>query len=193
MIKLSDISLRDYKTVRSIHSYLPNKMLLPRRATLVLRLLEMQDEGVDINHILRARLVRILKLALEYVPHYKNLRLDVKTNDINENNAIEVLKKFPFLQKSTIMKNPRSFVPSFFIKAKMDSMTKIRNVSVPKLFIHSLEDEIVHLALGKKLYEAASVPKDFLGIQGDHNEGFMASWETYRNGIQHFLKKYNLI
>jgi len=85
------------------------------------------------------------------------------------------------------------FIPSFLIRSKMDSIKKIKNISTPVLFIHSVEDETVPIVLGKKLYEAASEPKEFIEITGGHNDGHIHAGDKIRNGIQTFLNKHNFL
>jgi len=63
------------------------------------------------------------------------------------------------------------FVPSFFLSLKFDSLNKVKALKIPKLFIHSPEDEVVPYWVGQKLFEAASEPKVFLKIHGGHNDG----------------------
>jgi uncharacterized protein len=63
------------------------------------------------------------------------------------------------------------FVPPFFLTLKFDSIEKVRTLSVPKLFIHSPDDEVVPYWVGQKLFEAAAQPKEFLKINGGHNDG----------------------
>lgn len=79
------------------------------------------------------------------------------------------------------------FVPSFLIQTKLDSLTKIRNLKIPKLFIHSKDDEIVPLALGRRLFEAAPAPKEFLEIAGSHNEGYFDSQGKIAEAMIRFL------
>jgi len=85
------------------------------------------------------------------------------------------------------------FIPSLFVYLKMDNASKITNVSAPKLFFHSRTDEVVPFSLGKKLYEMAPSPKEFLEVQGTHNDGHMVSRPIYKEGTKSFLKKYNLL
>ncbi|MDH3691554.1 MAG: alpha/beta hydrolase [Gammaproteobacteria bacterium] len=68
-----------------------------------------------------------------------------------------------------------------------DSLTRIGNINVPLLVIHSQDDEIVPFSLGRRLFEAARDPKDILQIQGDHNTGFLMSGQTYIQGLRRFL------
>ena len=39
----------------------------------------------------------------------------------------------------------------------------------------------------QRLYDLAQEPKRFLEIRGDHNEGFMVSWDKYKKGVGEFL------
>ena len=85
------------------------------------------------------------------------------------------------------------FVPSFFISIKMDSMPKIKNLAVPKLFMHSEEDETVPIALGLKLYKAAPGPKTFIKLKGAHDEAFMMDKKLFTESITRFLKENHFI
>jgi fermentation-respiration switch protein FrsA (DUF1100 family) len=79
-------------------------------------------------------------------------------------------------------------VPTFLLKIRLDSMSKIKNIQVPKLIIHSRDDETVPFALGRKLYDNAARPKEFLEILGLHNEGHIFSRQVYIVGIERFIR-----
>jgi len=85
------------------------------------------------------------------------------------------------------------FVPPFLLSIKMDSINKIGAIRIPKLFIHSPDDEVVPYELGRRLFKAASHPKEFLDISGTHNEGYFLSRDEFLDGIKQFLTRYNLI
>lgn len=85
------------------------------------------------------------------------------------------------------------FVPSFMVGLKMDSASKAGAIKVPKLFLHSKTDEIVPYELGRKLFEAAAEPKEFLEMGGGHNDGFFASADIFVSGIKNFLTKHRLL
>ena len=85
------------------------------------------------------------------------------------------------------------FIPTFLLATKMDSASKVKNFNIPKLFIHSINDEIIPYALGKKLFEAASPPKEFLEITGGHNTNHIDSEKLFVGGIEKFLTKLNLL
>jgi len=85
------------------------------------------------------------------------------------------------------------FIPSFLIKTKMDSIRKFKDIDIPTLFIHSVEDQTVPIALGKKLYDAARGPKEFIEITGGHNDGHVHDYDKVNDGIKSYLSKMNLI
>ena len=73
---------------------------------------------------------------------------------------------------------------------KYPSDERIASINVPKLFIHSMDDDIVPYKFGQKLFELSTPPKEFLKISGLHNNGFLMSGDIYINGINKFLDNY---
>jgi fermentation-respiration switch protein FrsA (DUF1100 family) len=74
-----------------------------------------------------------------------------------------------------------------FIKNKFLSIDKVNSILIPKLFIHSSEDEIFDISEGWTLYEKALPPKMFLEIKGRHDPAPMESKEVFCNGLSSFL------
>ncbi len=74
-------------------------------------------------------------------------------------------------------------------RLKFDNAEKITRVDEPLLVVHSPDDTIIPFEHGKKLYELASDPKQFLEIRGDHNEGFWQSGAAYTEGLDAFLRE----
>ena len=70
---------------------------------------------------------------------------------------------------------------------QFDNESRVAEIDAPKLFIHSREDRVVPFKLGRRVYEAASEPKQFLEIEGGHNDGFLVSAEEYLRTIDDFL------
>ena len=69
-----------------------------------------------------------------------------------------------------------------------DSVARLANIRMPKLVVHSRDDEIVPFGQGWRLFEAAPQPKLFLQISGDHNRGFLQTGGRYVAGLHNFLK-----
>ncbi len=78
-------------------------------------------------------------------------------------------------------------------KYRYASVEKVGSISCPKLFIHSPDDDIVPFDEGKRLYNKASQPKEFLRIRGGHNDGLILSGRIYSEGLMKFLEKYSII
>ena len=65
----------------------------------------------------------------------------------------------------------------------------IQEVNCPVLVIHSPKDEIAPYRLGRELYAAANEPKEFLEIDGTHNDGFMITGEKYTTELEAFINR----
>ncbi len=93
--------------------------------------------------------------------------------------ALEMGKKlFPFLPLK------------WLISIKFDALSKIKNITVPKLIIHSKDDKIIPFRHGKRLFEAAPEPKEFYPMRGGHNEALFLAKEDFVNKIDLFLQKH---
>ncbi|MEW6110383.1 MAG: alpha/beta hydrolase [Nitrospirota bacterium] len=76
---------------------------------------------------------------------------------------------------------------SHYHYSTIDRIDKIR---IPKLLIHSPDDEIIPFEHGSALFEKAEEPKEFLRIRGGHNDGFLISGKTYVEGLDLFINKH---
>lgn len=81
------------------------------------------------------------------------------------------------------------YVPEFILPNIFNSLGKIKNIKVPKLFLHSADDEVIPIKLGKKLYQAALEPKYFAELSGGHNSIYFDSKDKYLLSIIVFLDK----
>ena len=69
-----------------------------------------------------------------------------------------------------------------------NNLENIQKIKCPVLFIHSKKDEIIPFSHGERLFAAANQPKQFLEINGSHNDGFLVSQGKYLAGIMGFLE-----
>lgn len=95
-----------------------------------------------------------------------------------------------FTSVKDMAKRVLPFVPSFFYKTEYNSLKKIRDVRAPLLVVHSDDDEIVPFHHGERLYNAAREPKEFVRLQGGHNDAFLLSREQYLSGIDSFITRH---
>jgi len=93
-----------------------------------------------------------------------------------------------FSSGKDIGKELYSFIPKFMFPNVFNSLEKINKASIPKLFIHSKNDEIVPYDLGRKLYEASGEPKLFIEVTGGHNTSFIDSKKDYLDSITEFIR-----
>lgn len=80
-----------------------------------------------------------------------------------------------------------------YLRYSFASIDKINNITSPLLVIHSKEDEMIPYEFGNKLFQQAITAKEFLEIQGSHNDGFIKSMPSYKNSLMQFLEKYQLL
>jgi len=78
------------------------------------------------------------------------------------------------------------FLPEFILSDWFNSAAKVPKITIPKLFIHSKNDEIVPYKLAQKLYSAAAEPKKSVEIIGSHNTGFMDSRGRFISSLKEF-------
>lgn len=65
-------------------------------------------------------------------------------------------ERYPLFPIRLLMRNP------------FESIRKIEGVTAPKLFLHSRGDEIVPMAEGRRLFDAAPPPKKWVEVTGGH-------------------------
>lgn len=150
-----------------------------------------------------AGLYRDAQAAYKYLLSRKNVNKEtvvIYGKSIGANVAIDLASKVKaavlisesgFSSAYDMGKKLFPYLPiKWIITVKYDALTKIKNISIPKLIIHSQDDEIVPFELGNKLFEAASQPKEFYQMQGGHNEAPFIAKEEYSAKINNFLSKY---
>ena len=77
------------------------------------------------------------------------------------------------------------------IRYSFNSLQRIKDINAQLLMLHSPDDDIVPFYLGKKLYQAANQPKQFVKLKGDHNNGFMLSQPEYQQALDKFINSKN--
>lgn len=115
----------------------------------------------------------------------------VATEMAIRNNAGVLIVESGFISVPALATRYFPFFPVRYIsRFNYSTIDKVDKIGIPKLFIHSRDDDIIPYHHGKALYEKAAHPKDFLEIQGDHNEGFLLSGNHYIEGLDNFISKY---
>lgn len=84
-------------------------------------------------------------------------------------------ERYPYLPVETLM------------KARYASIDKIGKVAIPKLFLHSPEDEAIPFADGQRLFAAAAEPKYFQSVKGGHSDAYRIDKAVYFDAIRNLL------
>lgn len=83
------------------------------------------------------------------------------------------------------------FLPvKWLARFRYNSAENMAKIHAPVLIIHSPDDDLIPYDHGRKLFDLAGEPKEFLEISGGHNDGFLVSDIPYRQGIDAFVSKY---
>jgi hypothetical protein len=76
----------------------------------------------------------------------------------------------------------------YLLANQFDSLTRIRDVHIPVLMIHSIEDEVVPINSSRRLCALAHDPKELVEIHGTHAGPSDKSLDMYYDKIDHFVR-----
>ena len=80
-----------------------------------------------------------------------------------------------------------------FLRTKYDTLAKIKEVQAPVMVLHGDLDDIVPFDQGKRIFAAASEPKEFYTIPGSrHNDTYIVGGEAYFTALKNFIEKAEL-
>ena len=111
--------------------------------------------------------------------------------------ACELASKVPvggLIVQSTFTKAPdmasrvMPFFPArYFMRTKFDNIAKVAEITCPKLFIHSRDDEMIPFKMGERLFDAAAEPKEHAWFdRAGHND----LWDMYERDYTAALKRF---
>ena len=67
------------------------------------------------------------------------------------------------------------------------TISRVGSITCPKLIMHSPDDDMIPVAHGRALFEAAALPKAWLDLRGGHNAGPGGQGPEYAAGLRAFL------
>jgi fermentation-respiration switch protein FrsA (DUF1100 family) len=74
-------------------------------------------------------------------------------------------------------------------RIRYDTLARLAQIACPLLVIHSRNDDIIPFVHGQRLFDAARPPKQFLEIEGGHNDGFVFAREHWIKQLDAFLRQ----
>jgi len=84
-------------------------------------------------------------------------------------------------------------LPFWMMSIKFDNISKVERLTIPKLFMHSVQDEVISREIGEHLFQASANPKEFLLTSGGHNDGQFMRILNMQVQFKKFLTKYGFI
>lgn len=94
-----------------------------------------------------------------------------------------------FSSHKDIGKETAGFFGKWLIKEQYSALESIQNFHKPVLVIHSSEDDVIPIALGRKIYDHANEPKEFYEIDGCHICGPSLYSKEIAEKIKRMLKE----
>jgi hypothetical protein len=93
-----------------------------------------------------------------------------------------------FTNSSDMAKMLAPFLFDWRPRVPYDNLGKIDQVRVPVLIVHGSDDEIIPVAMGRRLFAAANSPKDLYIIPGaHHNDTYVVGGRTYFERLRAFI------
>jgi uncharacterized protein len=78
----------------------------------------------------------------------------------------------------------------WFCRFSYDNESNVTNVQCPVMVAHSRSDETCPFEQGYRVYEAALEPKEFVEIEGGHNDGGLDSNPLYQVKLVDFIQEH---
>lgn len=82
------------------------------------------------------------------------------------------------------------FLPvQLLARIRYETLVRLPLIACPVMVIHSRNDDVIPFKHGERLFEAARPPKQFLEIEGGHNDGFVFSRKDWVGRLDGFLQQ----
>lgn len=78
------------------------------------------------------------------------------------------------------------------MRSKFESIGKVHRIRAPLLFLHSPDDEVIPIAEGRRLYDAARGPKQFVEVSGGHVNASQVDESRFASVISTFLRQHGI-
>jgi fermentation-respiration switch protein FrsA (DUF1100 family) len=128
--------------------------------------------------------------AEKIIVHGKSLGGNIAVDLATKVSPRAVITESAFTSIGDIGQEVYPFLPIRLITTmKYDSLSKIDKLNMPKLVIHSEDDEIIPFHHGQKLFDKANEPKELYRMRGSHNEAIFVYRDEYLERIDGFLKE----
>jgi fermentation-respiration switch protein FrsA (DUF1100 family) len=136
-------------------------------------------------------LFEVKRLAPESIVLFgESLGAAVATQLALERPAAGLVLESPFSSIPDMARAAYPFLPPVgpLIRTRYDTLAKVPRLRMPLFVLHGEHDDIVPLAQGRRVFEAAPQPKRFFAIPGArHNDTYLEGGEAYWGALREFL------
>ena len=78
--------------------------------------------------------------------------------------------------------------PARLVKLKFDTVSKLPRVTIPTLFLHSPDDDVIPFEMARRnLAASGAARKSLVELTGSHNEGFLEAGPAYPRAVRDFV------
>lgn len=108
-----------------------------------------------------------------------------------ERRAAGLVLEAPFASITHMANAIYPFLPlGFFIRTRYDNVRKIPQLRMPLFVVQGTRDEVIPIAQGKMVFDAAPEPKQYLAIEGaHHNDVYLTGGPGYRRALADFIAR----
>ncbi|HEY0029745.1 MAG TPA: alpha/beta fold hydrolase [Bacteroidia bacterium] len=151
------------------------------------------EDGIAALHYIKQREdVKGSKLILFGQSLGGHLSCVVAAKEQNLIDALVVEGAFSGHERMAVYVGGKQGAPKWLTKllvpTKYDAIDEIDKVTIPKLIIHSTEDETCPFYMGKELFDKAIAPKDFWIVKGGHMQAGLLYSDEFVKRFKDLIK-----
>ncbi len=75
----------------------------------------------------------------------------------------------------------------WLVRNQFDSLSRVRTLRRPKLFLHATGDELIPFSMGRRLFDGAAEPKEFFDLGAVGHNDFMQAGQAYDGALRGFI------
>jgi hypothetical protein len=115
----------------------------------------------------------------------------VAANLAGRHECLAVILEAPFASIPDMAKAIYPWLPvGALIRTRYDVIEKVKKIRAPLLVVHGDRDDIVPFEQGRRVFDAATGPKEFHALGGaHHNDTFEAGGDAYFNVMKDFIER----
>jgi len=108
-----------------------------------------------------------------------------------ERKAAGLAIEAPFASIAQMANAIYPFLPlGSFIRTRYENVKKVPQLKMPLLVVQGTKDEVIPVAQGKMVFDAAPQPKQYLAIEGaHHNDVYVVGGPGYRRVLLEFISR----